>query len=204
MMLLREPHLQLYEFPLQVRSPKLGQQTLNAPMEMPIINFHVSSNGWIDLPGHGSRTRAALGRTGVVAGEKKREGDGATPLGDYAMRQVLYRSDRVAIPQTQLPVRAILADDGWCDAPGDPAYNRLVRRPYPASCETLFREDSLYDIILVLGHNDNPPVVGRGSAIFLHCKRGDYEPTEGCIALATDAVLALLALASPGDGITID
>jgi L,D-peptidoglycan transpeptidase YkuD (ErfK/YbiS/YcfS/YnhG family) len=167
------------------------------------MNFQVSLNGWIDLPGHGPHTKAALGRTGVIAESDKREGDGATPLGCYPLRRVLYRPDRVAEPQTRLPVRAILPDDGWCDAPEDAGYNRLVRLPYPASCETLYREDSLYDIILVLGHNDNPPMAGRGSAIFLHCKRGDFEPTEGCVALTTDAVVALLGLAAPGDVITI-
>ena len=86
----------------------------------------------------------------------------------------------------------------------DPAYNRPVRRPYPASHEAMWREDGLYDLILVLGHNDDPPEPGLGSAIFLHCKRGDYEPTEGCVALDPDDVRALLRVLRPGDRICID
>jgi len=147
--------------------------------------------------------RAAIGRSGVTKASDKREGDGATPLGCYPLRRVLYRADRVEPPQTALPSRPLLPDDGWCDAPEDPAYNRPVRRPYPASHEALWREDELYDIILVLGHNDDPPASGAGSAIFLHCKRGDYEPTEGCVALAPADVRALLAAARPGDTLMI-
>jgi len=48
----------------------------------------------------------------------------------------------------------------------------------------LWRQDSLYDVVGVLGWNDMPPERGRGSAIFLHVARADYAPTDGCIALA--------------------
>ncbi len=153
----------------------------------------------------GARTlRCALGKGGITLASHKREGDGATPLGRYPLRRVLYRADRVERPVTDLPVREIREDDGWCDAPEDPAYNRPVRRPYAASHEELWREDGLYDLILVLGHNDDPPVPGLGSAIFLHCKRGDYEPTQGCVALDPDDVRDFLRQAKPGDHIVID
>lgn len=169
------------------------------------MDWQVSQSGHITLsskPDAGT-VRAALGRSGVTKASDKREGDGATPLGRYPLRRVLYRADRVAAPKTALPVRPLRPDDGWCDAPDDAAYNRPVRRPYPASHEALWREDGLYDIILVLGHNDDPPIRGAGSAIFLHCKRGDYEPTEGCVALDPVHVRALLAEARPGDWLTI-
>ena len=84
--------------------------------------------------------------------------------------------------------------DGWCDDPGHPAYNRPVRLPINASAEALWRDDALYDIIGVLGWNDDPVVPGRGSAIFLHVARPDYAPTEGCIALALDDLRRVLAL----------
>ena len=166
------------------------------------MEWHVSRKGQMTL---GARTvRCALGKGGITLASDKREGDGATPLGRYPLRRVLYRADRVERPVTDLPVREIREDDGWCDAPEDPAYNRPVRRPYAASHEELWREDGLYDLILVLGHNDDPPVPGLGSAIFLHCKRGDYEPTQGCVALEPDDVRDLLSQARPGDVIVID
>jgi len=150
----------------------------------------------------GREVRCALGRGGVIAADRKREGDGASPLGVWPIQRVLYRSDRGSAPITGLPVAAIAVDDGWCDAPNDPAYNHPVRLPYPASCERLWRDDEVYDIVCILGHND-PPRAGLGSAIFLHCARPDYRPTEGCIALARADLEALLALAGPGASLEI-
>ena len=141
----------------------------------------------------------ALGRSGVIAAADKREADGATPLGRWRLRRVLYRADWVGAPVTPLPCSAIARDDGWCDAPRDRAYNRQVKLPYPASCERLWREDRLYDLVCVLGHNDDPPVPGLGSAIFLHVARPDYGPTEGCIALSRADLQGLLAMAGAGD-----
>lgn len=147
--------------------------------------------------------RAAIGRSGVVAAHDKREGDGATPLGAWPVRRALWRADRLTRPDTALVLDPVTPDDGWCDAPADPAYNRPVRLPWPASHEVMTREDGLYDIVVVLGHNDDPPVPGLGSAIFLHCASPDYAPTEGCVALARDDLITLLALLRPGDVIEV-
>jgi len=165
------------------------------------MEWKVSTDGWIT--GADIHVRAALGRSGVIAADDKREGDGATPTGRYPVRRVLYRADRGAAPQTRLPIRALREDDGWCDAPNDGAYNCAVRLPFTASHERMWREDDLYDIVVVLGHNDNPPVPGSGSAIFLHCKRGDYQPTEGCVALDNADVRRFLKQTQPGDHIVI-
>ena len=145
--------------------------------------------------------RCAVGKGGLT--ETKREGDGATPVGVWPLRRLLYRDDRLARPRTGLTCRAIARDDGWCDAPDDPAYNQPVMLPYPASHEVLRREDALYDLVVVLGYNDAPAVPGRGSAIFLHVARDDYGGTEGCVALAKPDLLHLLAEAAPGDGVRV-
>jgi L,D-peptidoglycan transpeptidase YkuD (ErfK/YbiS/YcfS/YnhG family) len=143
--------------------------------------------------------RCALGRSGVVIAGSKREGDGATPLGDWPMRQVFWRPDRLEKPITQLPVISLRPDIGWCDDPAHPAYNSQVVLPFPASHENLWREDHIYDLIVVLGYNDDPAIAGKGSAIFLHIAREDFSPTEGCVACSRDDLLALLRIAKPGD-----
>ena len=132
----------------------------------------------------------AVGKGGVIA--DKREGDGATPAGCWPLREVFYRPDRLAAPRTALPCRSLTSRDGWCDDPGDANYNRLVDLPYAARHETMWREDHLYDIVVTLGHNDDPPVPGLGSAIFLHLAKHDYGPTEGCVALALEDLRAFL------------
>ena len=139
------------------------------------------------------RMRCALGRDGVRA--HKREGDGATPAGAWPMRRLLYRADRLALPPTRLAAAALTPADGWCDDPADPRYNTAVPLPCDASAEALWREDGVYDLIVPLGYNDAPVVPGRGSAIFLHVAKADYAPTEGCIALAREDLLAVLRAA---------
>jgi L,D-peptidoglycan transpeptidase YkuD (ErfK/YbiS/YcfS/YnhG family) len=98
----------------------------------------------------------------------------------------------VPVPHTALPREPIAPDDGWCDDPGHPDYNRRVRLPHPAHHEALWRSDGLYDLVGVLGWNDAPVERGRGSAIFLHVARPGLAPTEGCVALELADLQALL------------
>jgi L,D-peptidoglycan transpeptidase YkuD (ErfK/YbiS/YcfS/YnhG family) len=163
------------------------------------MDLLVSSDGWAIW--NGRRFRCALGPAGVR--QDKREGDGATPAGRFPFRRVLYRADRLARPKTALPCAAIAREDGWCDDPASPAYNRPVTLPVAASHERLWREESVYDVIVVIGHNDDPVLPGRGSAVFLHVAHDDFRPTAGCVALARDDLLQLLSAAKPGDGVSI-
>jgi L,D-peptidoglycan transpeptidase YkuD (ErfK/YbiS/YcfS/YnhG family) len=122
----------------------------------------------------------------------KREGDGATPIGRWQARRLMFRRDRGLPPRTGLVLRRLQPRDGWCDAPHDPNYNRPVLHPYPASAEAMWRDDQLYDLVLVLSHNERPRLRGGGSAIFVHVARAGYEPTAGCIALAPRDLRLLL------------
>ena len=144
----------------------------------------------------------ALGRGGIRL--DKKEGDGATPIGCFPLRRVLYRADKIAPPETALPLLVIHRTDGWCDDPKDAFYNRRVRLPHAGHCETLWREDGLYDVVVVLGHNDDPVIPGRGSAIFLHVAKPDLAPTEGCVALKFPDLLEALKAMRPGDQLCIE
>jgi len=149
----------------------------------------------------GGEVAAVCGRAGVRA--DKREGDGASPAGRFPLIRAFYRPDRLAPPATGLPLQALRPTDGWVDEAADPQYNRLVALPYPASHEEMWREDGLYDLVVLIGYNTDPPVPGRGSAIFLHVMAPDMSPTAGCIAVARDVLAALLGRLGPGSAITI-
>lgn len=144
-----------------------------------------------------------IGRKGAVAEARGREGDEKTPLGDYIVRFGLYRADRLPKPESNLTFRALREDDGWCDAAGDSAYNRFIRLPYPSSHEKLWREDGVYDVVLVMSHNDNPPQAGLGSAVFFHIAQYDDRQTLGCVALEPEAMVKLLPHLKPGMNISI-
>lgn len=158
------------------------------------------AGGWTAEIGR-RRYRCAIGRGGVAA--DKREGDGATPIGAWPLRRLHYRPDRVVAPETEVTLRAISQDDGWCDDPADAAYNRLIKLPYPAGHEKMWREDALYDLVGELGYNDAPPVAGAGSAIFLHVARPDYGPTEGCVALAKPDLLQVVGQLTPASRVVV-
>lgn len=143
-----------------------------------------------------------IGKGGAIAASGKQEGDGATPLGRWPIRAVMLRPDRVSSPDLKIPWRWLRLDDGWSDDRADPAYNRPVRHPYSRSAERLWRDDGAYDVIVVLAHNDAPPVAGAGSAIFLHCT-AENNFTEGCIAIPRDHLLGILTRILPGDAVDI-
>ncbi len=154
-----------------------------------------------------------IGKAGFTAQALGREGDAKTPLGEYHLRFGLYRADRLPMPRSRLTFRAVQEDDGWCDAPSDAGYNRFVKRPYPASHEALWREDGVYDIILVMSHNDSPPQNdatkgkgkgrGMGSTVFIHVAHIDERQTMGCIALSADDMARLLGRLYTGQRVII-
>jgi len=145
----------------------------------------------------------AIGRYGACLAEDKAEGDGCTPLGSWPIKGVLFHPGRSAPPAgLTLPWRWVRDHDGWSDDPADPSYNRPVRLPHPFSSETLARNDPLYDVIVVLGHNDAPPEPGKGSAIFFHVWN-EGKPTEGCVAIARDEMDLILPDLTPDDLIDI-
>jgi len=139
------------------------------------------------------RVPCTLGRAGRIW--RKREGDGATPRGLWPLRHVLMRPGiRV---QSRLTRKIIRPADGWCDDPVDRNYNRWVKLPYPASHEAMWRDDELYDVVVLLGYNDFPRRRGLGSAVFLHLADPQDRPTAGCIGVSRKDMMKVLALCGP-------
>ena len=156
-------------------------------------------DGFLTWPG--GSARAAIGRAGVTA--DKKEGDGATPAGDFPLVSGFYRADRMPAPRCGLPLRVLSPRDAWVDDPADAHYNRLVSLPYPAHTEPMWLDDAVYDLLVVVGYNMDPVVPGVGSAIFLHVARYDFSPTAGCIAVDREVLIHLMPHLGPGSRLTI-
>lgn len=135
-----------------------------------------------------------IGRGGLTP--DKREGDNATPRAVMRLTGTLYRADR--LPRPAPWARPIGPRDLWCDDPAHPAYNQMVRAPFPASHEALRRADPLYDLVLLSDWNRPGATPGRGSAIFLHRWRARGYPTAGCIAFAPADLRLIARHAAPG------
>ena len=135
--------------------------------------------------------KCALGKAGI--GEKKREGDNVTPTGTFKIVKIYYRSDRVKKISSKLRLIEITKNMGWCDDPNSKNYNKLINLPSKYSHEKLFKKNNIYNVIVVLNYNMKPIIKNKGSAIFIHIAKNNYQPTQGCIALKKNDLLKLLS-----------
>ena len=140
---------------------------------------------------NGMKYRCSIGNGGFS--DKKKEGDGCTPVGIFRVTDILYREDKLKNLVTNYDLQAILTSDGWCDDPNSKYYNTQIKFPFAKSAESLFRQDDQYDIVCVTNHNQNPIVPGAGSAIFIHVASKDYSSTAGCVALSLDDLTEILS-----------
>jgi len=136
------------------------------------------------------KVKCALGKRGI--GHKKKEGDLITPIGQYKIKFILYRKDRVKKIHSKLKKVIIKKNMGWCDDPNSEKYNKLINLPFNFKYEKLFKKENTYDIILVLNYNMNPIKKNKGSAIFIHVVKKNYRKTKGCIAIGKAQLLKII------------
>ena len=146
--------------------------------------------------------RCALGKAGIK--RKRKEGDNITPKGIFKIIKIYYRPDKIKDIETPIKKIKIKKNMGWCDDPKSIHYNKQIELPSKFSHEKLYRNDNLYDLILVLNYNTNPVVKNKGSAIFLHITNDSYKKTKGCIALKKDDLIQLISKISEDTKIKIN
>ena len=140
---------------------------------------------------------ARIGAYGMGA---TRDGLARTPTGRYAIGPTFGIKPN---PGTTMPWFTVDRNDVWGGDPlYYPSYNRHVRcAPYTCPfrisgySERLINYPGLYDYAAFFQYNYNPPVVGKGSAFFLHVTND--RPTGGCVALGRDQLVWLLRWMKP-------
>tara|TARA_B100000161_G_scaffold185253_1_gene133702 strand:+ start:280 stop:774 length:495 start_codon:yes stop_codon:yes gene_type:complete len=126
--------------------------------------------------------------------KNKIEGDKKTPRGVFNLGNLYFRKDRNHQPNTKIKCIPIKKNWGWSDdLKNKKHYNKLVDIQNGLRCEKLFRRDNKYDFLIPILYNTKNPVLGKGSAIFLHLTK-NYKKTLGCIALKKKDFLILLKL----------
>jgi L,D-peptidoglycan transpeptidase YkuD (ErfK/YbiS/YcfS/YnhG family) len=134
--------------------------------------------------------RCALGKAGIK--KKTMEGDNVTPEGIFKIIKIYYRPDKIRKIKASIKKIKIIKNMGWCDDPKSRFYNRQIKLPTKYSHEKLYRNDNLYDLIVVLNYNMNPIIKNKGSAIFLHIAKKSYLKTKGCIALKKEHLIKII------------
>lgn len=132
-------------------------------------------------------------------GPRKREGDGRSPAGVFALGNAFGYAATAASGLPYQPMQ----DSSWCmDVPASPYYNRIVdtaevgEAAVAGSSEPmrldLHRDgDPRYRLGFVIGHNPDHVPQG-GSCIFAHLWREPGEATAGCTAMADADMEAML------------
>ena len=135
--------------------------------------------------------KCALGKSGIR--KKRTEGDNITPKGTFKIIKIYYRKDRIKKINSVFKIIEIKKDMGWCDDPESKKYNQLIKLPSKYRHEKLFRNDRIYDLIIVLNYNMGPVIKNKGSAIFIHIAKNNYNKTKGCIALKKKDLIEIVS-----------
>lgn len=125
-----------------------------------------------------------------LSGPEKREGDGRSPAGVFALGQA-YGYD-AAIEGVSLPYAQATSSLRCVDDPESGHYNQIVDARTTEndwnSAEQMLREDALYAITIVVEHNTDRPAPGGGSCIFLHVWIDENTGMSGCTAMSLEEV----------------
>lgn len=137
------------------------------------------------------KLRCTYGKKGIK--KKEREGDQITPKGFFKINKIYYRHDRIKKIYCKQKLFKIKKNMGWCDDPESKNYNKQIIIPNEFGYEKMYRNDNIYDLILVLNYNTKPVVKNKGSAIFIHISKKSYPKTNGCIALQKRDLIKLIS-----------
>jgi len=145
--------------------------------------------------------KCCIGKNGVK--KKKVEGDECTPNGIFKLGTLYYRKDRVNKPTTNLKIKNIKKNMGWCNDSKNKLYNQEIKVNKNIKHEKLFRKDYKYDYLLVIKYNTKKIKPNKGSAIFIHLTK-NFKTTAGCIALLQKDFLIMTKLINKKSTIKIN
>ncbi len=176
-----------------------GASYSNRPAQVLVVKASGTRATLIGCSRRGSGYRATLGPFparvgyhGVAPPGAKREGDGRTPGGTFALGPGFGSARSPGLRQGWLPAGA---RDVWVDDPHSALYNTHQRLPAHGRWRSAERlAIPAYRYAQVIRYNTGA-IPGLGSAIFMHVGN---TPTSGCVALATHDLLTVMRWERPG------
>ena len=159
---------------------------------------------------------AVIGKNGLAWGEGlhsdrdrpvddpvKREGDGCSPQGVFALTES-YGELPPSMMRVRFPYTRTDGDMACVDDVRSEYYNMVVAAREAGldpqdmpSHEDMVREDGLYRFVVFVAHNYPGREPGAGSCIFLHVWGGPGTFTAGCTAVEEDNMVRLIGWLDP-------
>ena len=129
-------------------------------------------------------------------GPVKREGDGRSPAGVFALPFLFGEgADRFRYPYRRMNDRSRCVDDRRSRH-----YNRIVEKGRVfgdwRSAERMKFPSGLYRYGIFVAHNPRN-IPGAGSCIFLHIKKPGGKPTVGCTAMSREELVEIMRWLDP-------
>jgi len=161
--------------------------------------YNESDGHWVKL----LSAPANFGAKGLVDGATRSSGHLQTPTGIWTIGRFLFGQHASPPAGTMMPYRHILRDSWWSEE-HNATYNTWVSSMSAVSGEHLADAVVQYEYAFNSGYNSPPNqrVIGRGTAIFIHCAEppgnslGKY--THGCIAVDRSVMKRLFTVLDPG------
>ncbi|HZM06493.1 MAG TPA: L,D-transpeptidase family protein [Candidatus Saccharimonadales bacterium] len=129
-------------------------------------------------------------------GPQKREGDGKSPAGVFALESAFGYEPPEKMRILKLPYVQCTSSLECVDDSNSAYYNQVLDRksvPKPNwhSAEHMRMTNGQYRLGVVVSHNTDPARPGDGSCIFLHIWTGPATGTSGCTAMREGDIEAL-------------
>lgn len=168
---------------------KHGQWTL-AEAAIP-VNLGRNGMGW----GRGLHAQPK-------SGPFKREGDGRSPAGAFALSRAFGTADTLPAGAHDFPYLHTQSTSYCVEDLRSKSYNQIIdasELPRAAweKWSELRRADGLFDWGVVVRQNEPNPQRGAGSCVFLHVWRGPQMPTSGCTAMPHEQIESIVRWLDP-------
>ena len=150
-------------------------------------------DGQIYLSYKSMKVVATIGKNGLT--NNPVEGDLKTPIGEFDLGIAFGLHDRSEININEdIPYFKIQNNHYWIDDINSKFYNQLVmfdKKPKISGEHLIEYADDAYEYAIEIKVNPNN-IVGKGSAIMLHCNRDEY--TYGCVGISRENMITLLGM----------
>ena len=149
------------------------------------------------------KVEATIGKNGLT--RDLVEGDMKTPIGEFDLGIAFGLHERCKIDINEdIPYFKIQDNQYWIDDINSKFYNQLImidKEPIISGEHLIDFANDAYEYAIEIKVNPNN-IIGKGSAIMLHCNKRNY--THGCVGISRENMIKLLGMIDVNTKIRIE